>query len=620
MACGSDPDRTLRKFPAAQPIHFTALIPQRRWAEDRYVELSRRLLDPATVTAPWPSEKDVPSPKVTGTLAVGADVYVRRAVSKAAFEPDRPETMYMLTTITWKSPPRKWPTQACTSRTSRRLIPPWFMITPAKMKNGRARSTKLPTPLEVMWASATIGTDNYWSDSHTDGNGNFSIQVANGQWWVGVDCGGLGDGYLCPDEVSVVIVGTSVVTNFTVQPCGQLQIGTTSLPGGQAGSHYDFYLQASSCYASFYWALFSPLSSLPPGLQFDSSGELYGTPTTNGTFNFTVQVTDGNNVTATQPLSLTIAPAVPDALEYYVMKLECLRQLDPTNLVPDTNTGPFMAKSAVVQSGLGTVPIATLTLPGGGARVFPSGSTGIELGIPETYPSQAALDAVYANGNYTFTLATLNSGFHYPVLTMPAAGYPAPTRVSNFASAQAINPSGPFTLQWSNPADATTNDVIFVWITDAGGNVVFATPYPPTNYSTCLRGTATSTIVPANTVQPGGTYTGVIGFYRTTSVNTTAYPGAVGVTLVGVHTAFSIAAPSALPVLSQPTRISATEFGFLLSGAAGTNYTVLASTNAALPLASWSTVLITNIPANSTFIQDNQATTQRRYYRVKVGP
>src|ERR1019366_8917245 len=42
---------------------------------------------------------------------------------------------------------------------------------------------------------------------------------------------------------------------------------------------------------------------------------------------------------------------------------------------------------------------------------------------------------------------------------MPAAGYPAPTRVSNFASAQAINPSGPFTLQWSDPADATTNDV-----------------------------------------------------------------------------------------------------------------------------------------------------------------
>jgi hypothetical protein len=126
--------------------------------------------------------------------------------------------------------------------------------------------------------------------------------------------------------------------------------------------------------------------------------------------------------------------------------------------------------------------------------------------------------------------------------------------------------------------------------------------------------------VPANTLQLGGTYTGVIGFYRTTSVNTTAYPGAVGVTLVGVHTAFSLAAPWALPVLSQPTRISDTQFGFLLSGAAGTNYTVLASTNAALPLSNWSPVLTTNLPGSSAFIQDNQATTQRRYYRVKVGP
>jgi hypothetical protein len=127
-------------------------------------------------------------------------------------------------------------------------------------------------------------------------------------------------------------------------------------------------------------------------------------------------------------------------------------------------------------------------------------------------------------------------------------------------------------------------------------------------------------VVPADTLQLGSTYTGVIGFYRVTSANTTSYPGAMGVTLVAAETSFSLAAPSALPVLSQPTRISATQFGFLLSGAAGTNYTVLASTNAALPLPNWSPVLTTNLPGSSAFIQDNQATTQRRFYRVKVGP
>jgi hypothetical protein len=469
-------------------------------------------------------------------------------------------------------------------------------------------------------ASATIGVDNYWLDSHTDGNGNFSIQVANGQWWVGVDCGGLGSGYVCPDEVSVVIAGASVVTNFTIQSCGPLQIVTPLLPSGQVGSYYDFYLQASSCYPSFYWALFSPLSSLPPGLQFDSSGELYGTPTTNGTFNFTVQVTDGNNVTATQPLSLTILPALPDVVEYYVMKVDCFRQLDAVNLVPDTNNGPFAARMEIIQSGLGAVPIANVDLPSGGVRGFPPGSSGLELTIHETYPSQGAFDAVYTNGDYTFAMATLHNGFQYPVLTMPVAVYPAAPRVSNFSAAQAINPANPFTLQWSNPPDAKTNDVIWVFIIDAGGNMVFSTPYPPTNPLTRLKGTDTSVEVPANTCQPGGAYTGFIHFYRGISRNTTGYPGAVGYALVGVSTAFSLAAPSALPVLSQPTRISATQFGFLLSGAAGTNYTVFASTNAALPLSNWSPVLTTNLPGSSAFIQDNQATTQRRYYRVKVGP
>jgi hypothetical protein len=224
------------------------------------------------------------------------------------------------------------------------------------------------------------------------------------------------------------------------------------------------------------------------------------------------------------------------------------------------------------------------------------------------------------NANYTFAMATLNNGFQSPVLTMPAAAFPAATRVSNFASAQAINPASPFTLQWTNPLDATTNDVIFVWITDGSGNVVFATPYPPTNYSACLKGTATSVVVPANTLHLGSAYTGMIGFYRSTSVNTTAYPGAVGVTLLGVHTAFPVTAPSSLPLLSQPARITPTQFRFLLSGATGTSYTVLASTNPALQSSNWSTLLTTNLSSSPATIQDNQATSQQRFYRVRVGP
>ena len=106
------------------------------------------------------------------------------------------------------------------------------------------------TNLDV-YAYATIGTNYYRSDSWTDGNGNYSLPVANGPWSLGVDCGGLGSGYLCPSEATINIAGAGVVTNLTIQSCGPLQILTTSLPAGQVGMSYDTYLQATSCYPGY---------------------------------------------------------------------------------------------------------------------------------------------------------------------------------------------------------------------------------------------------------------------------------------------------------------------------------------------------------------------------------
>ena len=128
--------------------------------------------------------------------------------------------------------------------------------------------------------------------------------TANGD--VSLACGEL-NGYVCPGDVNLVIAGASVVTNFTIQACSALQILTTSpLPAGQVGSYYDIFLQASSCYPDFSWAITS--GSLPPGLTGNPfTGELYGSPLTNGTWVFTVQVTDGNSAMTNTVCSLTIA-------------------------------------------------------------------------------------------------------------------------------------------------------------------------------------------------------------------------------------------------------------------------------------------------------------------------
>jgi hypothetical protein len=300
--------------------------------------------------------------------------------------------------------------------------------------------------------------------------------------------------------------------------------------------------------------------------------------------------------------------------------MESYWQPSASTVVPDNSHGPFSATLSLIQSDLETVPIANVYLPNGGVRGFPWGGSGIELQVRECFASQAAMDAVYTNGSYTFAMATRNNGFQFPVLTLPSADYPAAPHVGNFAAAQAVDPATPFTLQWINPPDATTNDYIWVFVLNGSGTTVFSTPYPPTNHIASLRGTSTSTVIPTNTCQVGDTYTGVIVFFRITGVNTTAYPGATGMTLIGASTAFPMSAPAAsLPVLSQPMRISPTQFGFLLSGTVGQNYTVLSATNANRLLSTWAVILTTNLTSTPAFIQDNQATNTQRFYRVKVG-
>jgi hypothetical protein len=99
------------------------------------------------------------------------------------------------------------------------------------------------------------------------------------------------------------------VTNFVVQSCNGIQVLTTNLPSGMVGSYYSTQLQAASCNGGFNWSVNS--GSLPPGLTLYSGGALNGTPSTNGTFNFSVQVVDSGSNSISQPLSLTIVTNIP---------------------------------------------------------------------------------------------------------------------------------------------------------------------------------------------------------------------------------------------------------------------------------------------------------------------
>jgi hypothetical protein len=164
-------------------------------------------------------------------------------------------------------------------------------------------------------ATANINGINYQAHADTDDNGNYSFNVANGNWDVSLNCGTgddslqniLGNGnYQCPNDQFPNILGNNSTNNFIVPICSSVQITTlTPLPESQAGSSYDIFIQASSCSSTFNWSV-NDLEDLPPNLTFETSGELHGQLTTAGTYNFTVQVTDGNSNTTNQLFTLVV--------------------------------------------------------------------------------------------------------------------------------------------------------------------------------------------------------------------------------------------------------------------------------------------------------------------------
>ena len=85
-------------------------------------------------------------------------------------------------------------------------------------------------------------------------------------------------------------------------------VTTTSLPSGTAGAAYSQTLTASSGTSPYTWSVIS--GTLPPGLSLSRAGVLSGTPSTSGTYDFTVEATDSVGVSGSAPLVLAIASSL----------------------------------------------------------------------------------------------------------------------------------------------------------------------------------------------------------------------------------------------------------------------------------------------------------------------
>jgi hypothetical protein len=103
--------------------------------------------------------------------------------------------------------------------------------------------------------------------------------------------------------------GLSNAKQFTIS--SPLTIITkANLPDGLVNTGYTKTLSASGGTQPYNWTIAS--GSLPPGVSFNpSSGMLSGTPTSSGTFTFTVQVTDSASATTPKTFNLTVQNPVP---------------------------------------------------------------------------------------------------------------------------------------------------------------------------------------------------------------------------------------------------------------------------------------------------------------------
>lgn len=96
--------------------------------------------------------------------------------------------------------------------------------------------------------------------------------------------------------LAVLLAFFLVGCTSAVPPPISLSVATTNLPAARLGTPYAQQLTAAGGSAPYSWIIVS--GSLPAGITLSSGGLLEGIPTTQGSFSFTVQVTDSTTTTA----------------------------------------------------------------------------------------------------------------------------------------------------------------------------------------------------------------------------------------------------------------------------------------------------------------------------------
>ncbi len=239
--------------------------------------------------------------------------------------------------------------------------------------------------------------------------------------------------------------------------------------------------------------------------------------------------------------------------DYVLGKNSQYEQSSPADPVPASETA-FTFSSFVGSPTAGpTVTNASVTLPNGTRKDLSSPGPFLMLFLLDEAATAAELDTAYPGGTYTMRFTQTGLPERVVSMNLPAATPPVP-KIANYAAGQAIDPAADFTLQWGAFTGAGADDGISLTIMD-GANLVFSAPDPCVPRE--LVATATSILIPANTLQISKIYQCDLNFGRQFYLSTNAYPMMVGYGAVSRSTSFTLSTGGTTP--ANPARFTAWE-------------------------------------------------------------
>jgi len=209
-------------------------------------------------------------------------------------------------------------------------------------------------------------------------------------------------------------------------------------------------------------------------------------------------------------LAIGLLPSALRAQDVALFFINKIQSHDQTSASGPGIANSFFFDAAVVPSATGG-GLVSATLQHSSTATDTLTSMGPVLGIDTEFGDKSALDNAYPSSRtYTLNITGASDGLKSIPLSFGSDAYPNTPNAQNYNALQAVDPTQALTISWDAFTGGTTDDLIQIEIEDQQENTVFNSGGPDS--MDALDGTATSVVVPANTLSANSSYVLLISF------------------------------------------------------------------------------------------------------------